>query len=228
MSRRAPRKRATRKIHAADQAHVEPRDGQQVHQPRLREPVLQVGIDAAAAAQHERIHQRRAIAVERAAGFAERGAKPCAEGGVATGRSRTRHHQQAARPPRGPGRGIHRASTWLVCPAATGTPAGHCAATSPLQPARDRLDLHAPALDRHRLGEPNGEADAARTRAAPGSGPARRPRPALRRRGRARPRRRGAAARGAGLRRPRRGARARHPEPRNAEGRSRDRPRSTA
>ncbi len=47
-----------------DEPDVKAGDREQVHQPRLREAVLELRIDPAAAPEHERVHQRRAGTIE--------------------------------------------------------------------------------------------------------------------------------------------------------------------
>ena len=75
-SRREPEQPRQQEDPAADEPDVEAGDGQQVHQAGLGEAILQLGIDATSAAQHQRVDQRRAGAVELATGAGDDGPEP--------------------------------------------------------------------------------------------------------------------------------------------------------
>ena len=154
---------------------MEAGDGQQVHQARLGEAVLQLRIDSAAAAQHQRVDQRCAGPVQRPTRLAER---RC--GAVHAGRE----------PVRRPRAGNHQNAAGLVRPcldAVSSDP--RLGWTARRRPARrpaswprprlrtrlHRLDLHPPALDRRRLRQADGEADAARREARGAAIPIRHP-----------------------------------------------------
>ena len=64
-----------------DQPDVKPRDGEQMHQPALTEAILQLGCDAASAAEHQRAHHPPAAAIQGRAGLAEEVANPVGKAG---------------------------------------------------------------------------------------------------------------------------------------------------
>ena len=180
--------RASRKTHAADQPDVEPRDREQVHQPGLGEPILQVGIDAASAAEHQRVDQRRAAAVELAA-RAERGSvrsrapglgRPAALSAPRT--TRIPSGAPAAPGPRDPGRldATRRARPSTAVP---GGPAGGdlAACTGPPSGATWTRPPSASTGSARRTAQP----DASRRTAARRSRPVGQPAPARRWPGRA-------------------------------------------
>ena len=207
---------------------MEAGDGQQVHQARLGEAILQLGVDAAAAAQHQRIDQRGA-GRRTATGWP----------GRAMVRIRAPRRGDAVRRPRA---GDHQNAAGSTARARPRYPAAlDSAATARRRPARRPASAPRPRLRTRRCTGSTctrppsiaaGSAsrtvrrDAAGREARgaaipirhPASSPPARPSTTARR---------GAAASGRRTRqRPRRAAAARRPGSRNAEGRSRDRPRS--
>ena len=64
-----------------DQPDVKPRDGEQMHQSALTEAILQLGCDAASAAEHQRAYHPPAAAIQGRAGPAEEVANPVGKAG---------------------------------------------------------------------------------------------------------------------------------------------------
>ena len=108
--RRAGRERAAaaRAGHPEDEHHpggdepdVEPGNGEQVDQARIGEPVAHRGVEPAAGAQHECVHQRSARAVERPRPRGHRIAGPFGKARAGANRIGRRDEQQPAGPPPG-------------------------------------------------------------------------------------------------------------------------------
>jgi len=141
----------------ADQADVKARDREQMDQPRLGEPVLELGVNRAAPAQHERVHQRRPRAIELGARGGENGAKLRGKRGRPRCRIDAAHHERSARPPcRAHARypdGVHPVVESRRRGRARRPPGAHLPAAA----RAERLDLGPAAEPAHRLDQPNGE-----------------------------------------------------------------------
>ena len=136
-----------------------------MYQPRLGEPILQVGIDAPSAAEHQRIDERRAGAVELVTRATEDGPESGARTRVSPWRVRAADHEDPVRAPRDTGPRDPDRLDAIVEPGVdggAGWPAGgHLAGT----PGRERRHLDPPPDGVDRLGEANPQLHASRRKA---------------------------------------------------------------
>ena len=145
-----------------DEPDVEAGDRQQVHQTGLGEAVLQVGVDAAAPAQHERVDQRGAGPVELAAGAGDDRPEPLRPCRRALPRPAAGDGQDASRAAGGPGArdpcALDAAGDARRARVARGPACRHRSGAA----GTDRGNLESAALARHRLVQAHRQPDASR------------------------------------------------------------------